>query len=133
MRLNCKSFLYKFDLIGPNSKLLIFKEERYKSIFSSILSIIIFLASVAFAITSLIEYFHYDNPVIIYSKDNDSETKRAINLNDTLLMFQLINTFSNNIINNSIGYYKVDYSILLDNGTYELIPLEIQKCELGKK
>ena len=48
-------------------------------------------------------------------------------------MFQLINTFSNNIINNSIGYYKVDYSILLDNGTYELIPLEIQKCELGKK
>ena len=128
---SCKSFFYLFDLIGPNPKLVIFKEERYKSIFSSILSIIIILVSIAFSIMPLIEYFKYDNPVIVYSKDNDSETKRIIYLNDTLLMFQLVN-FTTNNINNSIAYYKGYWNIILDNGTTNTILLGIEECKLDK-
>jgi len=80
---------------------------------------------------SLIDYFKYDNPVIVYSKDNDSETKRIINLNDTILLFQLVNITTNNI-NNSIAYYKGYWNLFLDNGTFESTLLEIEICELGK-
>ena len=127
-----KSFLYTLDLIGPSPQLLIFNDKRYKSIFSSLFSILIILFSIFFAIYSFIEYSKFDNPFITYYKDNDEITNRSFVLNDKLLMFQLIDTKSGNIFNNSIGYYKGLYYIYYNNGTNEMIPLNISKCEYGK-
>ena len=127
-----KSFLYTLDLIGPSPQLLIFNDKRYKSIFSSLFSILIILFSIFFAIYSFIEYSKFDNPFITYYKDNDEITNRSFVLNDKLLMFQLMGTKTVNIFNNSIGYYQGLYYIYYNNGTTEIIPLNISKCELGK-
>ena len=48
-----ESLLYEFDLIGITPQLLIFKNKRYKTFFSSILSILIIFISIIFTIVSL--------------------------------------------------------------------------------
>ena len=129
---NYKSFLYTFDLIGEIPQLLVLNERRYKTIFSSIISIILIIFSIIFSFYSLIEYLKYENPIIAYSKSNDATTKRSIFINDTLLMFQLVDISTLNKIDDSLAYYKADYSTLYYNGTCEKISLNIEKCGLGK-
>ena len=130
---NCQSFLYRFDLIGINPQLLIFNNSRYKTIFSSIISIIIIIVSIIFGILSFSEYLKFENPIIVYSKDNDSKTKRVISIKDTLLMFQLIDTTNPfTIINKDIAYYSAEHSILFDNETYINTLLTVENCEIGK-
>ena len=95
----CHSILYFFDLVGTSPELYIFNKTRYKTIFSSILSIIIFLLSVFFTLYSLIEFFKYENPIISYSKGNDKKTKREFFLKDSFLMFAIIDSTSYESIN----------------------------------
>ena len=127
----CKSLLYNFDLIGTTPLLFIFKNKRYKSILSSLISITIIIFSLIFAIYSLNEYLKYDNPFIVYSKINDEETERNIFLKETPLMFQIVNL---NIekIEESIAYFEADYVEVYDNGTVYGTLLTIEKCKLGK-
>ena len=127
-----KSILYTVDIIGSNPQLYIFKNTRYKSFFSSVISILIILFSISFIIFSLSQYLKYDTPIISYSKGNDKVTKRSIFINDTFLMFQLMDSTTKKNINNSIAYYEADYGVLYDNGNKEGKTLEIEKCELGK-
>ena len=132
MLTNCKSFLYLFDLIGPFPQLLIFNNNRYKSFFSSISSILIVIISLTFGIYSLIDFLKYKNPIIVYSKANDEETERKILLENTPLMFQLVDTTTLEAIDSSIAYYEGEYYIIYDNGTLYGAPLIIENCELGK-
>ena len=132
MNKNFYSFIYAFDLIGASPQLLIFKNSRYKTLFSSIISIIIIILSIIFASFSLNDYLKFENPIIVYSKDNDVKTKRNINIKDTLFMFQLVETKFSDIIDNSLAYYEADFSIMYDNGTYINTILELEKCEMGK-
>ena len=127
-----ESILFKIDLVGASPQLLIFKDQRYKSILSLIISIIIILTSIIFTILTLYDYFKYKNPIVIYSKDNDQETNRKINLKDSFLLFQLVDASNWNKINSSITYYEAEYKVMYDNGTYENIILEIENCEIGK-
>ena len=129
---NCKTFLYTFDLIGVVPQLLIFNNKRYKSILSSIISIIIFLCSLGIIIFSLIQYFKYQKPIISYSKGNDEETERSMILNDSLIMFQLVDPTTTQYINSSIAYFKAHYKSIYDNGKIEDGTLTIERCELGK-
>ena len=127
-----ESMLFKIDLVGTSPQLLIFKNQRYKSILSSLISLLIIIISIIFTIYTLIEYFKYQSPIVVYSKDNDQETNRTIYLKDSLLIFQLVDTSNWLRIDNSIVYYKAEYTIQLDDGTYISIPLIIENCELGK-
>ena len=130
---NCLSLLYSFDLIGETPQLLIFNSNRYKTIFSSIISILIVLFSIFLSLYSLNEYLRYDNPNLVYYKDNDSNTKRIISLKDTILMLHLLDSSPySNPINNSIAYYEGSYSIMYNNGNYEEYILDIGKCQIGK-
>ena len=126
------SFLYFFDLIWANPQLLIFNNRRYKTVLSSIGSILIIIFSIIFAIISLKEYLKYENPIIVYSKDNDAKTNRILNIKDTVFIFQLVKTRNTEIINDSIAYFTADYSIMYENGTYFNTILDIEKCEFGK-
>jgi len=132
MKKRCKAFLYFFDFIGTSPELYVFNNTRYKTIFSSILSIIIILFSSFFTIYSLIEFFKYESPIISYSKGNDKNTKRELFIKDSFLMFELFDSSSSKIINDSIANFESDYTIVYDNGTYDVGNLEIEKCELGK-
>jgi len=126
------NILYNFDLIGPSPQLYIYNNNRYKTFFSFIMSIIIILFSVLFTIYSLVQYFNYGSPMISYTKGNDKSTKREIFLKDTFLMFQLIDSSSYNRIDESIAYFESTYTTIYDNGKVERGPLKIEKCELGK-
>ena len=132
MMISCKSFLYTFDLIGPAPTLFIFNNNKYKSYLTSFLSIIIILFSIIFIIFSLIQYFKYQNPIVIYSKISDDITDRTISIKDTFFMFQLVDTSNAQIINDSIAYYEGNYRIIYDNGNFSSAPLLIEKCEFGK-
>ena len=128
------SMLYKIDLVGASPQLLIFKNQRYKSILSLVISILIIITSIIFTILTLIDYFKYQNPIVVYSKDNDQETNRKINLKDSFLLFQLVDVSNSMKINSSITYYdrKVVYKVMYDNGSYDDAILEISNCEVGK-
>jgi len=126
------SFLYKINLVGASPQLLIFKNQRYKSIISSLFSIIIILTTIIFSILTLYDYFKYQSPTVIYSKANDEETNRKINMKDSFLIFQLVDASNKMKINSSIAYYEGEYKVMYDNGTYEAITLEISNCEIGK-
>ena len=132
MKNKYKSFLYNFDLIGESPQLLIFGNNRYKSTFSSFISIIISLFSLAFIIISLIEYFKYESPIVNFSKSSDDITERTISLKDTFLMFQLIDSTTSKKIEDSIAFFNGDYKIIYDNGTYYKEELYIEKCEFDK-
>ena len=132
MPININSLLSIFDLIGKKPQLFIFNNKRNNSIVSSLISIIIIISSILFAIHSIFEYLKFKNPNIVYSKDNDENTKRSILKKDFVLMFQLIDTTSKMAVNKSIGYYAAEYIIYYDNGTSISIPLEIETCEIGK-
>ena len=127
-----KDYLYIFDLLGNPPKLRIFNEDNYKSIFSSILSILLIVISIFFGIYSLIDYLKYKNPVVVYSKDNDKSTNRTILLNDTLLILGLIESNNFTRINKSEAYFESEMRITYNNRTIKNIPLTLENCEFGK-
>lgn len=127
-----KSIFYHLGLIGQTPQLYIFGNKRYKSSFSSFISIIIILFSFAFILYSLILYFKYSTPIISYSKSSDDETNRAIYLKDTFLMFQLIDTNSGKKVEDSILGYMGDYVFVYDNGSIFTGEIYIEKCDFEK-
>jgi len=127
-----ESILFKIDLVGASPQLLIFKDQRYKSILSLIISIVIIITSIIFTILTLYDHFKYKSPIVVYSKDNDQETNRKINLKNSFLLFQLVDSSNLMKIDRSITYYEGEYKVMYDNGTYENIILEIEDCEIGK-
>ena len=131
MLAKCSKILYTFDLIGPSPQLLIFNKNRYKTLFSFIISLIIIIFSVFFTIYSLVQYFKYESPIISYTKVNDKSTKREILLKDIFLMFQLTDSTLINQIDESIAYFESTYTTIYDNGKVEEGNLEIEKCKLG--
>ena len=76
MAFKFKSLLLKSDFIGFIPQLRIFEETRYKSAFSSILSIIIIIFSVAFVFYSFVDYLN-QNPNVLYYKNNDLITNKT--------------------------------------------------------
>ena len=126
-----KSFLYKFDLIGASPQLLIFKNKRYKSVLSLSSSFLIIILSLIFSIFSINEYLKFDSPSIIYARNNDEETERSVFLNETPLMFQMVNS-STIDVGDSVAFFQADYFIIYDNGTLFGSLLNIENCEVGK-
>ena len=127
-----ESIIYKIDLVGISPQLLIFKNQRYKSILSLLISILIIVTTIIYTILTLYDYFKYQNPIVVYSKDNDQKTNRKINLKDSLLLFQLVDASNLEKISSSITYYEGEYRVIYDNGTFEYSHLEIENCEMGK-
>ena len=127
-----ESIIYKIDLVGISPQLLIFKSQKYKSILSLLISIMLIMTTIIYTILTLYDYFKYQNPIVINSKDNDQETNRKINLRDSFLLLQLVDASNYVKIDSSITYYEGEYKVMYDNGTYEYINLDIENCELGK-
>ena len=128
-----KNILYTFDLIGITPQLKIFNRSTYKTILSSILSIGIILLSFSFFLYTLIIYFHFDNPVVIYSKDNDKSTNRTFLIKDTLLLLLLVEPTSSSFksINKSDGFFESIYVLIDLSGNYKMMPLTLDTCKLG--
>ena len=126
------NFLYNFDLIGPTPKLFIFNKERYQSIFSLVLSLVIVCISIAFTLYSLINYIKNDRPTVVYSKSNDQNEQRKIYLKDSLLMFQFVDMITLKKLNESIVYFEAIYETIFDDATSGHEKLIVKNCNLGE-
>ena len=133
MKKRYKNFLYNFDLIGITPQLKIFTKSTYKTIFSSILSIGILFLSILFFIYTMVIYFNFDNPIVIYSKDNDRSTNRTFLIKDTLLLLLLVepSTSSFKSINKSDGFFESFYVTNDLYGNSTMKPLKLDSCKLG--
>ena len=87
MEFKPKKILLKCDFIGAIPEFRILDETRYKSIFSSILSILLIVFSIVFVIYSFDEYLN-QNPKVEYYKNNDHTTNKTFVISDSLLMFK---------------------------------------------
>ena len=128
----CRTILNTLDLIGSSPQLYILSKKRYKSLFSSIISILIIFFSIIFAIFSIFDYLEYQNPIVAFSKDSDLNTERQIILKDTLLMIQIVDSSTLNCTNDSVAYLKAQFTEIYDNGNVSGFPLKIERCQIGK-
>ena len=122
---NVKLFLYTFDFIGIVPQFRILKYNSYKSIFSSIISIIITISFIGFSIYSIIDYLKFKNPSISYLKGYDNSSNHTTLLNDTLFMFRVYRVYyeSNETDMKFEAYYFREFSIT---------QLNIERCQIGK-
>ena len=122
---NTKLFFYSLDFTGLVPQFRILKNDSYKSLFSTILSIIIILSSIGFSIYSIIEYFQFNNPTISYFKKYDND---IIFLKDNLFMFRANGACNDKLILNLKFNYYASYNFGEDNQK----SLKIEPCEIGK-
>ena len=122
---NAKLFFYSFDFIGIVPQFRILKYDSYKSIFSTIISIIITISSIVFSIYSIIDYIKFNNPSISYLIRFDNASNNTIFLKDTLFMFRAYRVYLNSSESdlNFSGYY---YSHI------NITKINIERCEMGK-
>ena len=97
-----KSILFNFDFLGISPQMKILNNKIYKSMLSSLLSLIIIIFSVVFGIYSFIEFIN-QNPMIDYYKNNDFLTNKTIKISESFIMFQINTTNNINRINVSFS------------------------------
>ena len=123
---NANLFFYYLDFSGIIPQFRILNNNRYKSIPSTIISIIIIIFSITFSIYSIIEYMKYDSPSIFYLKKYDNISNKTLLLKDTLFMLRAsaICTEPYSLLELE---YKADY--LPKN---KMTNLNIEECKIGK-
>ena len=108
---NYKYYLYLFDFIGINPSLRIFNYENYKTAPSFIISIIILLICISFIIFSFIEFLN-QTPTLIYYKSIDTNAEKKISLNNSFLMFKVLNHCSKENLFDAVFYSNENIYIL---------------------
>ena len=127
-----RNFIYNFDIIGPNPKLYIFNKETYQTVFSLILSMLIIISSFIYILYSVVDYIQNNRPNVVYSKSNDNNEERKINLKDVLLMFQILDYNTMKKVNESIAYFESINVAIYDNAKVNFYPIEVKACKPGE-
>lgn len=84
-----RSLLFSLDFMGLHPNLRVMNYDNYKTTFSSYISILIILLSLAFSIYSFIDYSN-QNPTISYYKNVDNSVNKTIKMSDTSKFFNNI-------------------------------------------
>ena len=123
-----KSILFKLDFLGIIPQIKIFNNNMYKSMLSSIFSIIVIIFSIVFGIYSFIEFIH-QNPMIDYYKTNDFITNRTIEISNSFIMFQIIALDCDYGIRTNLSFESIYYSSKFQDFSKSLI---VEPCQYGK-
>ena len=126
------NFIYNFDIIGPSPKLYIFNKETYQTVFSLILSMLIIISSFIYILYSVVDYIQNNRPNVVYSKSNDNNEERKINLKEVLLMFQILDYNTMKKVNESIAYFESINVAIYDNAKVNFYPIEVKACKPGE-
>ena len=126
------NFIYNFDIIGPSPKLYIFNKETYQTVFSLILSMLIIISSFIYILYSVVDYIQNNRPNVVYSKSNDNNKERKINLKEVLLMFQILDYNTMKKVNESIAYFESINVAIYDNAKVNFYPIEVKACKPGE-
>ena len=97
MNSKIKNCIINFDILGPTPSLKIFNEDKFKSFIISIITIIGLALIISFLIYSFIDYLKFNNPTIVYWKDNTQSRNLTLNLSDILLMVQINHSHTLNL------------------------------------
>ena len=127
-----RNFIYNFDIIGPSPKLYIFNKETYQTLFSLILSMLIIISSFIYILYSVVDYIQNNRPNVVYSKSNDNNEERKINLKEVLLMFQILDYNTMKKVNESIAYFESINVAIYDNAKVNFYPIEVKACKPGE-
>jgi len=122
-----KSILFKLDFIGIIPQLKIFNNNIYKSIFSSIFSVLVICFSIVFGIYSFIEFIN-QSPMIDYYKANDFATNKIIETNNSFIMLQIRAINCDSEIRKNVSFESFYFSSDVNFS----IPLSIEPCQFGK-
>ena len=128
----CRKVLYSFDLLCQPPQFRIFNEEKYKTSFSLVLSIIIIFILISFTLFSIIDFFKFKNPSIIYYKDNNKSTNRTFLIKDTLLIFGFLENENLSLVKNTDAFFELELVENYNNGSSFSFPLIVENCEFGK-
>ena len=120
-----KKLLFLLDFSGTSPNLRILNNNNYKSILSSIISIIIIIISLSFVVYSIIDFAN-QNPIISYYKNIDNNINKTFQISDSFLMFKFT-LYSQCVEDDYQGKYMSHYI----NGELKN-EFELEKCELGK-
>ena len=120
-----KKLLFLLDFAGTSPNLRILNNNNYKSILSSLISIIIIIISFSFVVYSIIDFAN-QNPIISYYKNIDNNINKTFQISDSFLMFKISLDF--NCLEED---YQVKIMSHIINHKIEN-EFELEKCELGK-
>ena len=112
------------------SKLNIFNGNN-KTKSGPIISFIFIALSIAYALYTLIDYFKYSTPSVIYFKQNEQDTYKAIDMKEPFLFGLYYYDYDMLPVNESDINFWSAY-LKYSNNDYETIPINIEKCEYGK-
>ena len=129
MNTKIKNCVIDFDLLGPTPSLKIFNEDKFKSFKSAIITIIGFALVISFLIYSIIEYLKFDNPTIVYWKDNTQSKNLTLNLSDILLMVQINHSHTLNLNDPNV---QLEAQLIFQSSNTNNTNITLERCELGK-
>ena len=120
-----KELLFLLDFAGTSPNLRILNNNNYKSILSSIISIIIIIISLSFVVHSIIDFAN-QSPIISYYKNIDNNINKTFQISDSFLMFKIsldFNCLEEDYKEKSITHF-INHEIKNE--------FELENCELGK-
>ena len=119
--------LYIFFSGHNQSQFRILNIDSYKSIPSTIISIIIIISSITFSFYSIIEYMKFDSPSIFYLKKYDNISNKTLLLKDILFILKVspLRTKPYSLLELD---YKANY-----RPQHKLANLNIEESKIGKK
>ena len=120
-----KELLFLLDFAGTSPNLRILNNNNYKSILSSIISIIIIIISLSFVVHSIIDFAN-QSPIISYYKNIDNNINKTFQISDSFLMFKISLDF--NCLEEDYKEKSITHFI---NGEIKN-EFELENCELGK-
>jgi hypothetical protein len=127
--------IFIFDIYGmTTAKLNIFNGNN-KTKSGLIISFIFIALSIWYALYRLIDYFKYSTPSVIYFKEYGQNTNKTIDMKDPFifdLYYYDYDIFDYVRLNESDIDFDKSYYMKYSNNDYDIIPINLEKCEYGK-
>ena len=124
-----KNFIFAFDIYRMSAEINTFNGDN-KTKGGLVVSFIFIALSILYALFTLINYFKYSTPSVIYFKENEQNTIKEFDMNDPFMIGLYIDAFPINESDINIQSYYMKYS--LSGNDTEVYPINFEKCEYGK-
>ena len=124
-----KNFIFAFDIYRMSAEINTFNGDN-KTKGGLVVSFIFIALSILYALFTLINYFKYSTPSVIYFKENEQNTIKEFDMNDPFMIGLYIDAFPINESDINIRSYYMKYS--LSGNDTEVYPINFEKCEYGK-
>ena len=113
--------IYSLDILSPQPSLCVFGEEKYRTKIGVIISLLVFLAGVAFGIYFLYLFFIRANIGLVYMKETHDYVDH-FNLSDSLFMIYIDDRFDESVW--EMNYWYLTAKEVTTKQNLEMVPCE---------